>query len=443
MKRTLGRLLTRSFSCACIAAFVGSAASSPTFAEQRAEAVAIVGATVHTMTAAGTIENATVVLDGGRIAAVGVGAAIPPNARRIEARGLVVTPGLIDSLSRIGLVEVGAVDGSADTTSDDDRFHAALSVADALNPRSSLVAVNRVEGLTTAVVFPQAGEKSLIAGQAVAVELGDEQLRLVASPAAMFVVLGEAGAERAGGSRAAAMLHLREALAEARDFAAHRAAWNEGRHRSYELSRLDLEALAPVVRGELPLVVWAHRASDLEAALAFVRDGREPAVRLILAGATEAWKIADAIAAAKVPVLFDPLDNLPTSFEQLGARLDQAALLEKAGVRFAFASGDAHNARNLRQAAGNAVAEGLPWTRALAAITSDAAKIWGLDARLGTIAVGQDATLAVWDGDPLEITTYPKQVFVRGVEMPKRTRQNDLLDRYRTLAHPSRTIEER
>ena len=398
-----------------------------------AATIAIEGATVHTLAAPpenGKIENATVLLVDGRIAAVGTGLTIPADARRIDARGRHVTPGVIDSLSRVGLVEVGAVDGSADTASDDDRYHAALSVADALNPRSSLVAVNRAEGLTTAVVFPEAGEKSLIVGRAAAVELGDGQLRLLASPAAMFVVLGEAGAERAGGSRAAALLYLREALAEAKDYAANRVAWNEGRHHGYELSRLDLEALGPVARGEVPLVVWAHRASDLEAAIAFAR---ETSVRLILAGATEAWKIADQLVAAKVPVLFDPLDNLPATFEQLGARLDQAALLDKAGVQFAFMSGDAHNARNLRQAAGNAVANGLPWTRGLAAITRDAAQIWGLKA-LGSIAVGNEATLVVWDGDPLEITTYPTHVFVRGAEMPTTTRQTELRDRYQRPA---------
>jgi len=397
-----------------------------------AETVAVVGGRVVTMGPAGTVDGATVVIEDGRIAAVGAGLAVPPGARVVDAAGKTVTPGLFDSTSQIGLVEIGAVPGSRDTQTSDDRITAAFRVVDALNPASTLIPVNRVEGLTRALVVPSA-ESSLIAGQAAVIHLGvGPELGwdpVVRAPAAVYAVLGEEGAELAGGSRGAAMLRLREALQDARDYAANRAAFERAERREYALSRLDLEALVPVVRGELPLLVEAHRASDLLAALALAE---EEGLRLVLSGAAEGWRVAGRIAAAGVPVVLDPLVDLPKRFESLGATLENAARLHAAGVRVAFLSGSSHNARNLRQAAGNAVAHGLPWEAALAAMTAVPAAIWGVEG-YGTLAPGMDADLVVWDGDPLEVTTFPDRVFVRGVEMPMETRQTRLRDRYLDL----------
>jgi imidazolonepropionase-like amidohydrolase len=395
-------------------------------------AVAVVGATVYTMGSAGKLENATVLIENGRIRAVGTGLAVPAGARTIDARGKVVTPGLFDSFTQLGVVEVNAVAGTRDGSEQNDRITAAFDVADAINPRSILLPVNRVEGLTRAVVAPGTG-KSLIAGRGAVLHLGVGPDLLVRSPVAMFASLGEEGARLAGGSRAAAMLVLREALDDALDYAAHREAWEHAERRPYTLSRLDLEALAPVARGELPLVISVERASDIEAAL---RLARERHLKLILAGCSEAWIVADQIAAAKVPVLLNPLMNLPSSFQQLGATLENAARLHKAGVTFAFMSGDAHNARNLRQAAGNAVANGLPWDEALRAMTANPSRIWHLEDRLGSLEPGKEADLVIWDGDPLEVTSAAEQVFIRGVEMPRKTRQTELRDRYRNLGGP-------
>lgn len=397
-----------------------------------AETVAITGATVHTLGSQGTIQNGTVVIKDGRIQAVGAGIPVPAGARTVDARGKVVTPGLFDSLSRIGLVEVSAVEGSQDAQVEDDRITAAFNVADALNPRSTLIPVNRVEGLTRAVVAPNTGE-SLIAGQGAVIHLGGPGDSLLRSPAAMFASLGEAGAELSGGSRGGAMLRLREAFQDALDYAANRKAFEQGDRREYALSRLDLEALLPVVRGELPLVVNVNRASDIQAAL---RMAKEFNLKLILAGVTEGWMVAKDIAAAKVPVLLNPMENLPGSFELLGATLENAARLHKAGVTFAFATGDAHNARNIKQAAGNAVAYGLPWEAALAAMTIVPARLWGLADRYGTLEPGKDADVVVWDGDPLEVTTFADAVFIRGQQIPMETRQTRLRDRYKDLGKP-------
>lgn len=397
-----------------------------------AETVAIIGATVHTLGPQGTIQDGTVIIENGRIKAVGAGLPAPAGARTIDAWGKVVTPGLFDSLSRIGLVEVSAVEGSQDARVEDDRITAAFNVADALNPRSTLIPVNRVEGLTRAVVAPNTG-KSLIAGQGAAIHLGGPGDYLLRSPVAMFASLGEAGAELAGGSRGGAMLRLREALQDALDYAANRKAFEQGDRREYALSRLDLEALVPVVRGELPLVVNVNRASDILAAL---RMAKEFNLKLILSGVTEGWVVAKEIAAAGVPVLLNPMENLPGSFELLGSTLENAARLHKAGVTFAFATGDAHNARNIKQAAGNAVAYGLPWRAALAAMTVVPARLWGLADRYGTLEPGKDADVVVWDGDPLELTTFPEAVFIRGKAIPLESRQTRLRDRYKDLGKP-------
>ncbi|HVG10373.1 MAG TPA: amidohydrolase family protein [Thermoanaerobaculia bacterium] len=394
-----------------------------------AETVAITGGRVVTLGPAGTIDGATVVIRDGKIAAVGRDVAVPNGARRIDAAGKIVTPGLMDSLSQIGVVEVDAVEATQDSATEDDRITAAFNVADAINPRSMVIPVNRIEGLTRAVVAPRA-RASLIAGQAVVIHLGGPGDYLVKSPVAMFGVLGERGMRFGGGSRAAALLRLREILQDARDFNENQKSYERGERRDYILSRLDLEALQPVIRGELPLVLTVNRASDIQTVL---RIAKEEKLKIILAGVSEAWEVAEDIAAAKVPVLINPMENLPDSFESIGATLENAARLHRAGVTFAFMTRDAHNSRNIRQNAGIAVANGLPWDAALAAMTAVPARLWGLADRYGTLEPGKDADVVVWDGDPLEVTSFPEAVFIRGVQIPMESRQLELRDRYKDV----------
>jgi imidazolonepropionase-like amidohydrolase len=393
------------------------------------EIVAITGATVHTMGPAGTLHGATVLIAGGRIQAVGAGIAVPAGARRIDAAGKVVTPGLLDSLTQLGLVEVNAVEDTEDATNTDLQVSASFEVADGINPRSMLLPVNRVEGITRAISAPATG-KSLFLGQGAVIHLGGGPQTVVRRSVAQFVALGESGARLAGGTRGAAVSRLREALRDALDYDANRAAYDRAERRPYSLPRLDLEALLPVARGEQPLVVVVNRASDIEQVLELARRMK---LRLILAGAAEGWEVAGEIAAARVPVLLDPLANLPESFEEMGATLENAARLARAGVTLGFFTGDSHNSRNLRQAAGNAVAYGLPWDAALAAMTVNPARIWGLD-EYGTLEPGKDADVVIWDGDPLEVTSAAERVFIRGREMPRDSRQIRLRDRYRAAS---------
>jgi imidazolonepropionase-like amidohydrolase len=390
------------------------------------ETIAITGATVHTMGPAGTLRGATVIIAGGRIQAVGSGIPVPAGARQIDAAGKQVTPGLFDSLTHLGLVEVNQVEDTEDATNEDPQLSAAFDVAGGINSRSMLLAINRVEGITRAVTAPAAG-RSLFLGQGAVIHLGGGPLPLVRPAVAQFVALGETGARLAGGTRGGAVIRLREALRDALDYDANRAAYDRAQRRLYSLPRLDLEALLPVARGERPLVVQVNRASDIEAVLALARELK---LRLILADAAEGWEVAAEIAAARVPVVINPLSNLPQSFEALGATLENAARLARAGVTVAFATGDSHNSRNLRQAAGNAAAYGLPREAALAAMTANPARIWGLE-DYGTLEAGKDADVVIWDGDPLEVTSAAEKVFIRGVEMPNDSRQNRLRDRYR------------
>ncbi len=394
-------------------------------AQAPAGIVAITGATVHTMGAAGTLENATVLIAGGRISAVGAGIAIPAGARRIDAAGKVVTPGLFDSFTHLGLVEVNAVEATEDATNQDPNVSAAFRVDEAINYESMLIPINRVEGLTRALAAPSAG-KTIFEGQAAVIHLGAGPALVVRATAAQVVALGETGSDLAGGTRGGALLQLRQALRDALDHDANRAAYDRAQHHPYSLPAADLEALLPVARGQMPLIVEVNRASDIETVLAL---GREMKLRLVLLGAAEAWKVASDVAAAHVPVLVNPLSNLPQSFDSLGATLENAARLARAGVTIAMMSGDSHNARNLRQEAGNAVAYGLPWDTALAAMTVNPARIWGLD-DYGTLEAGKDADVVIWDGDPLEVTSAAEHVFIRGIEMPQDSRQLRLRDRY-------------
>ncbi|HEV8241474.1 MAG TPA: amidohydrolase family protein [Thermoanaerobaculia bacterium] len=396
----------------------------------RAETIAITGAKVYPVSGA-AIENATVVLRDGKIAAVGAAVAVPAGARVIDGRGKWVTPGLFDSSSRLGAVEIDAYDDTTEAQVEDDRITAAFDVVDGLNPLATNVPVTRVEGITRAVVMPRAG-KSLIAGQAALIDLAalpapDPRGMVERDPVAMVAVLGSQGAELSGGARGAAMLRLREALEDAKDFAQNRKAWETAQHREYPLSRLDLEALAPVVKGELPLAVFVNRASDILAALHFADEYK---LKLIVLGAADGWMVAPQLAAAKVPVVVDPMTNIP-DFESLGATLENSGRMAKAGVNVVFASFDAHNSRDLRHAAGEAVAYGMPWDAALRALTAGPAKVWGISDRYGTLEAGKDGDVVVWSGDPFELLTSAEHVFIKGAEVPADTRQRELLQRYR------------
>lgn len=389
----------------------------------RAETLAVTHARAFTMTGEGIVEDATIVIRDGRIAAVGPDAEVPAGARVIDAGGRIVTPGLVNPATQLGLIEVGSVADSVDTGAGQTGLGAAFDVQYALDHNSALIPLARADGLTRAVVFPEASAEQPFLGLGAAIRLDGEPDLLDRPGLALFVRIGGANTGEAGKSRAADWIRLRRALG--------RAAEAEGP----EAAEPDIAPLVPVVDGERPLAVFTQRESDIRQAVA-VAD--EFGLDLVLVGAAEAWRAAALLAEKGVPVVLDPGASLPMSFDEWGARADNAARLAAAGVPVAFyVSGVDMNYNAglaLRQAAGLAWANGMSRDQALAAITSGAARAWGMDDRYGTLAPGREADVVIWDGDPLEPMSAPVRVLIRGVETSLRTRQKDLAERY----HPGR-----
>lgn len=363
----------------------------------------------------------TLVLEDARIAEAGVGVRAPDGCRRIAIDGKIVTPGLIDASSYLGLVEIDLEPSTSDRDAGGgDPVRAAFRAADGYNPHSTLIPVARAGGVTSAVVTPAGG---LVAGQSAWVDLSGatQKEAVLRSPVAVIAAIdGPAGF---------ALRRLRELFQDARLFATRRDAWEKNQSRQFPWSRPDLEALRPVIAGEVPLVVGADRASDIEALLRFAA---EESIRVVVLGGAEAHLLAPELAAAGVPVIVDPLVYGPGSFDQLHGRSDNAALLHAAGVTVAISSYSAHSLRKLPQLAGNAVRDGLPWEVALEAITAAPARIFGITDH-GTLARGGVANVVVWSGDPLEIGSAVEQVWIAGRPYEPRSRQTELFERYRTL----------
>lgn len=390
-----------------------------------AQDVLIRGATVHTATAKGTLTNTDVLIRNGKIQSVGNGLAAGGGAVAIDAKGRAVTPGMFAGLSTIGVSEV-----SQESTTDDAaialgapayemQWRPEFDVTTAYNSRSVLVPVTRIEGMTWTVLAPGTGAGSnFLAGQGAGVTLDGRQDAVIDGSRSLFINLGGQMNSRSGGSRAAQWMLLEQAVHETRN----RVTGDEALMHS-----LGREVFARYLAGGR-IVFNVNRAADITRTLDFARrNGIKP----VIAGGAEAWMVADELAAAKVPVLLDALVNLPHTFDSIGSRLDNAALLHQAGVKIAFTQfGENHNSRKNRQLAGNAAAHGLPKDAALAALTSEPADIFGLGSTRGRIAAGQVADVVLWSGDPLDVTSVAEQVWIAGKAIRMRSRQSELRDRY-------------
>jgi hypothetical protein len=395
-----------------------------------AETLLIRNARVHTVDVAGTLDNASVLASDGVIRQVGRDISAPADARVIDAAGRPLTPGLFAGLNQIGLDEVSLETSTVDSAyapgatvpSPGVEMRPEFDVGLAFNPDSLLVPVARVEGFTFTLISPQAMPGgSLIAGQGGIVTLDGVYRDVPASSRSLFVSLGSGASPLTGNSRAAQFMLLDQALREASNGSLH-----DSDQRL--LTAAGRESLADYVRGGR-VVFAVDRAVDIRRALDFAkRVGMKP----VIAGAVEGWKVAAALKAADAAVVIDPLQNLPGNFDQIGARLDNAARLHAAGVTLVFTQGgdSSLNARKNRQSAGNAVANGLPWHAALAALTANPARVFGVADR-GRIAAGLRADLVLWSGDPLEVSSYAEQVFIEGREQSQRSRQTELREKYR------------
>lgn len=376
------------------------------------------------------VKDSVIAMDRGVFTVVGgpeARARLPAGATLVDARTRVITPGLFAADTQLGLIEIELESSTRDDGKTTEHpVRAAYDAADGLNATSSLIPVQAVDGITSAAVAPTGG---LVSGQVAIIDLLHGNHRgLVAQPrAAVAAHFGQTHA----GSRAATLALLREVLTDARSFPARRAALERAQSRPLSAGPLDLEALQPILRRQAVLTLTADRASDILAALDLAAEFK---LRLAIVGGAEAWKVADELARAKVPVIVQPTQNLPGSFDSMGARLDNAALLHRAGVPVVVAVlGGVHNLRNLTQEAGIAVANGLPWEAALTAVTLGPARAYGVERTHGSVAVGKVANLVVWSGDPFELSSAAMQVYVRGVLVPQVTRQTLLRDRYRDL----------
>ncbi|CAM4299099.1 amidohydrolase family protein [Stenotrophomonas indicatrix] len=379
------------------------------------------GATVATASARGNVEDADVLVQGGIIRAVGRGLSAPAGVPVVEAKGRMLTPALFGGITEIGIEEVSGESSTVDSALKigEQPLRPEFDVTLAYNPASVLIPVARLDGIGFTALGAATGG-GFVAGQGGVVRFDGSADPI--GPRALFLRLGAAASELTGQSRAAQWMLLQQMVDEARGQVAA-----DSPHAL--LTPAGRRTLARYLSGQGRIVVEVDRAADIRQLL---RWAAREKVKIAIAGGAEAWQLAPELAAARVPVFVDALGNLPTTFDQIGATLENAARLRRAGVPVAFAQRDdaSHNARKMRQLAGNAVANGLPWADGLAGLTRVPAEVLGVADQIGSIEPGKRADLVLWEGDPLDVAHYAEQVWLGGRAMPMRSRQTELRDRY-------------
>ena len=386
------------------------------------------------------IANGTIVFANGVITAVGASASVPAGATVIDGTGLFVYPGMIDSGSNVGLVEMDSVPGTVDTAELGD-FNPNAQAAVAINPHSEVVPVTRVNGVTHVLSVPEGG---IISGQSALVQLAGwtPPEMVVKTPTAMHIRFPRlrstspfapqpADEEAEKEQRKAytkSVDQLRDMLRDAQAYAKAAAARANDRNVRRFDRDLMLEALVPVVEGRMPVVMHANLARDIKAALEF---GDEFKLKVILAGAHDVARVVDDVKRRNIPVILGPILALPQREDDpYDLLFTNAKTLHDAGIPFAIQSSDAHNARNLPYHAASCAAFGLPKDVALKSVTLYPAQIWGVADRLGSLDVGKSASLIVTDGDPLEIRTNVRRVFIAGEEIPMDSRHTLLYEKF-------------
>ena len=415
--------------CLCLVTTLSLAASVPMAAA--AETVAIVHAQAWTLSdpAGGRIDDATIVIVDGRFDSVQAHAPPPPQARIIDAHGRIVTPGLMSANTHLGIVEVSSLDETRDGGVESGPLGAAFDVQYALNANSVLLPAVLADGLTRAATSPTAASDAAFIGIGAVVRVVPGRDILDRAHSALYAAIGGGAAKKGGGSRSAQWQLLRNAFDEAKTYAPKPGAGP----RDQLQNAINVAALRAALDRHMPLVLQVARESDIRQAVRVADDYGLP---LIVLGGAEAWRCAELLASHHASVIIDPEADLPFDFDQLGVRSDAAALLRAAGVEIAFSvSGNtialSHNAgAAVREGAGLAVANGLPYAQALRALTVAPASMIGIGDRNGRIARGLEADLVVWSGDPLEPASAADAVFVRGEAMNPVTRQSLLRDRY-------------
>jgi imidazolonepropionase-like amidohydrolase len=417
--------------------------------------IAITGGKLLTITH-GVIENGVVLIEGGKIAAVGTAASVkvPKGATIVDAKGMTVYPGLIDAETRLGLSEIGSDRSTNDTVEPSDEIFPQMHVYDAFHAESEHIPITRFNGITNAIVAP--AETDTIPGQDSFIQLAgrDRDTMLMVKDVALAMNFGQApkrggrgeAAGPAGGrypsTRMGEISQMRQALLDAQEYMARRsrpaAGGEEGAAPAAAGARggaagagsafsLRNEALIPYLKGEKPVVLGAYDGHDVETAMAFAQEFH---LKVILSHVTRAQDVLDKIASYHVPVIVGPIYDLPEANERYDAVYSEPGELQKRGVKVILASYNVSNSRNLPYSAGFAVAYGMPYDEALKSITLNPAEVFGLGDKLGSLDTGKIANVVIANGDPLDVRTIVKQVYINGVAIPMETRQTRLRDEY-------------
>ena len=386
-----------------------------TFAAQ-AQTIMIRGATVHTMGKDGTLKNTDVFISGGKIQKIGQDLPVPQDIYVFEAEGKPLTPGFFAGVTGLGITEVSAVQESSDGSLALKEMRPEFNVVPAYNPNSSLIPIARIEGFSF-TLLGAGSSGSIFGGQGRMVALTGDYESFIGNPV-LFINVGRDASSLSGGSRAGQWMLLNQAMEEADN--------PPSSHEAALLTRAGRNTLSAYTNGG-KVIFNVDRASDILEVLKFANNYELAAV---ISGGTEAWMVAKQLSVEKVPVLLNPLSNLPGNFDSLGARLDNAAILEAAGVTIAISGAGAHNARKQRQMAGNAVSYGLPHEAGIAALTSNPASIFGYTDDQGVIRKNKPANVVLWSGDPLEVTSVAERVIINGELISMKSRQTKLRDRY-------------
>ena len=421
--------------------FAASFVANPAFAQaNNDDAIALKGGKLLTVSH-GVIENGVIVMQGGRITAIGgATTAIPKNAKIVDVTGMTVYPGLIDSETHLGLTEVQADRMTNDTLENSDEIMPHMHVYDAFHAETALIPVARINGITNAIVAPANGDT--LPGQDSFIQLAGKSAQEMLTVRDIAMPLNFTGSQRRNQNfdqakfpftRMGLITQLRQTFFDAQDYEAKNAAYDKKKAAEPDKAGappkrdLKLEALLPYLHGQKPVVLAAERSNDLETALALAKEFH---LKVILNHLSHSASALDEVAKTGFPVIVGPIYEQPKDDERYDAVYRMPAEMAKRGIKIAFASYEAHNVRNLPYAAGYATAFGLPWDEALKALTLNPAQMWGLDKDLGSLDVGKMGNVVVANGDPLDVRTDVKHVFIAGEEIPLTNKQTQLRDQY-------------
>ncbi len=375
-------------------------------------------ATVFTGSSESKLEKIDVLISNGVISRMGKGIK-GLGAKELDLEGKLITPGLISPMSQLGLIEIELEPRTRNDSSS--IYSAGFSIASTFNPQSTLIPYNLTGGITLTLSSPSTN--GLFSGLSSAFSTsGDLKESLVKKDIALIATISSGD-----DSKAAKLLLLEDFL----NFARNRNSEKEvsllpGNQEEGNISSRDLLAIKKVTKKEIPLIVRTDKASDI---LSLIDLAERNDINLIIAGASEGWMVAKEIADSDTPIILTPIDNIPSSFDSLGSRLDNASRLHKQGVKLIISSHETHNSYLSRQGAGIAVSYGLPWEEALRALTINITESFGLEG-IGALREGYRADIVIWSGDPLELTTFVEGVFIGGKKMPVKNRSMKLRDRY-------------